>query len=126
MCLHERLVQLLALEVTGRSYHAQDHEGVPHESIRSHWESWQQKVTKINKINKKEVRELDEAQEVEGLGVGLEIEEVPDRRERSGMGHVQPGYGWDLVVGSIFQRTVELPTRRAYAGSRKPSGRRPA
>ena len=37
MCLHERLVQLLALEVqvTGRSYHAQDHGGVPHESIRS-------------------------------------------------------------------------------------------
>ena len=31
MCLHERLVKLLALEVqvTGRSYHAQDHEGVP-------------------------------------------------------------------------------------------------
>ena len=37
VCLHERLVQLLALEVqvTGRSYHAQDHEGVPHESIRT-------------------------------------------------------------------------------------------
>ena len=32
-----------------------------------------------------QVRELDEAQEVEGLGIGLEIEEVPDRRERSGM-----------------------------------------
>ncbi len=31
MCLHERVVQLLVLEVqvTGRSYHAQDHEGVP-------------------------------------------------------------------------------------------------
>ena len=71
MCLYERLVQLLALEVqvTGRSYHAQDHEGVPHESIRS--------------ASIEEVRELDEAQEVEGLGVGLEIEEVPDRRERS-------------------------------------------
>ena len=97
VCLHERLVQLLALEVqiTGRSYHAQDHEGVPHESIRSAFIE--------------EVRELDEAQEVEGLGVGLEIEEVPDRRERSGMGHVQLGHGWDLVVGSFFQRTVELP-----------------
>ena len=97
VCLHESLVQLLALEVqvTGRSYHAQDHEGVPHESIRS--------------ASIEEVRELDEAQEVEGLGVGLEIEEVPDRRERSGMGHVQPGHGWDLVVGSVFQRTVELP-----------------
>jgi hypothetical protein len=47
--------------------------------------------------------------EVEGLRVGLEIEEVPDRRDRSGMGHVQPGHGWDLVVGSIFQGTVELP-----------------
>jgi len=46
---------------------------------------------------------------VEGLRVGLEIEEIPDRRERSGMGHVQSGHGWDLVVGSIFQRTVELP-----------------
>ncbi len=35
MRLHERLVQFLALEVqvTGRSYHVQDHEGVPHESI---------------------------------------------------------------------------------------------
>ena len=43
------------------------------------------------------------------LGVGLEIEEVPDRRERSDMGHVQPGHGWDLVVGVVFQRTVELP-----------------
>jgi hypothetical protein len=97
MCLHERLVQLLALEVqvTGRSYHAQDHEGVPHESIR--------------RASIEEVRELDEAQEVEGLRVGLEIEEIPDRRERSGMGHVQPGHGWGLVVGSIFQRTVELP-----------------
>ena len=71
------------MQVTGRSYHAQDHEGVPHKSIRS---------TSIE-----EVRELDD-----------EIEEVPDRRERSGMGHVQPGHGWDLVVGSIFQRTVEL------------------
>ena len=92
--LHERLVQLLALEVqvTGRSYHAQDHEGVPHESIRS--------------ASIEEVRELDEAENVEGLGAGLEIEEVPDRRERSGMGHVQPGHGWDLVVGSIFLRTV--------------------
>ncbi len=68
MCLHERLVQLLALEVqvTDRSYHAQDHEGVPHESIR--------------RASIEEVRELDEAQEVE-----------------------------DLVVGSIFQGTVELP-----------------
>ena len=30
---HERLVQLLALEVkvTGRGYHAQDHEGFPYE-----------------------------------------------------------------------------------------------
>jgi len=53
-----------------------------------------------------EVRELHEAQEVEGLCGGLEIEEVPDRRERTGMGHVQPGHGWDLVVGDIFQRTV--------------------
>jgi hypothetical protein len=90
MCLHERLVQLLALEVqvTGRSYHAQDHEGVPHESIR--------------RASIEEVRELDEAQEVEGLRVGLEIEEIPDRRERSGMGHVQPGHGWELVVGNIF------------------------
>ena len=87
-------MQLLALEVqvTGRSYHAQDHEGIPHESIRS--------------ASIEEVRKLDEAQEVEGLGVGLEIKEVPDRREWSGMGHVQPGHGWDLVVGS---RTVELP-----------------
>ena len=61
--LHERLVQLLALEVQvpGRSYHAQDHEGVPHESIR--------------RASIEEVRELDEAQEVEGLGVGLEIKE---------------------------------------------------
>ena len=83
------------MQVPGRSYHAQDHEGVPHESIRS---------TSIE-----EVRELDEAQEMEGLGVGLEIKEVPDRRERSDMGHVQPSHGWDLVVGSIFQRTVELP-----------------
>ena len=76
-------MQLLALEVqvTGRSYHAQDHEGIPHESIRS--------------ASIEEVRELDE-----------EIEGVPDRREWSGMGHVQPGHGWDLVVGS---RTVELP-----------------
>ena len=117
MCLHERLVQLLALEVqvTGRSYHAQDHEGVPHESIRS--------------ASIEEVRELDEAQEVE-----VEIEEDPYRRKRSGMGHVQPGHGWDLVVGSIFQRTVELPdvpglVRRGehtLAQERKPSGRRPA
>ena len=96
VCLHERLVQLaLEVQVPGRSYHAQDHEGIPHESIRS--------------ASIEEVRELDEAQEVEGLGVGLEIEEVPDRRERSGMGHVQPGHGWDLVVGIIFQRTFELP-----------------
>jgi hypothetical protein len=43
------------------------------------------------------------------LRVGLEIEEIPDRREWSGMGHVQPGHGWGLVVGSIFQGTVELP-----------------
>jgi hypothetical protein len=32
---HERFVELLALEVkvTGRSYHAQDHESVPYEGI---------------------------------------------------------------------------------------------
>jgi hypothetical protein len=94
MCLHESLVQLLALElqVTGRSYHAQDHEGVQHESIR--------------RASIEEVRELHEAQEVEDLCAGLEIEEVPDRRERTGKGHVQPGHGWDLVAGNIFQRTV--------------------
>ena len=79
MCLHERLVQFLALEVqvACRSHHAQDHEGVPHKSIR--------------RSSIEEVRELDEAQEVEGLSAGLEIEEVPDRRERSGMGHVRMG-----------------------------------
>jgi hypothetical protein len=49
MRLPERLMQLLALEmqVMGRGYHAQDHEGV------------------------EEVRELDEVQEVEGLCGGL-------------------------------------------------------
>jgi hypothetical protein len=99
MCLHERLVQLLALEVqvTGRSNHAQDHESVPHESIR--------------RASIEEFRELDEAQkvEIEEIRVGLEIEEISDRRKRSGMGHVQPGHGWGLVRGSIFQRAVELP-----------------
>jgi len=82
----------LDVQVTGRSYHAQDQKGVPHESIR--------------RTSIEEVRELHEAQEVEDLCGGLEIEEVPDRRERSGMSHVQPGHGWDLVVGNIFQRTV--------------------
>ena len=94
MCLPERLMQLLALEVqvTGRGYHAQDHEGVPHKRIR--------------RASIEEVRELDEVKKVEGLCGGLEIEEVPDRRERTGMRYVLPGDGWDLVVGNIFQRTV--------------------
>jgi len=67
---------LLALEVqiTGRGYHAQDHEGVPHKSIR--------------RASIEEVRELHEAQEMEGLCCGLEIEEVPDRRERTGMSRI--------------------------------------
>ena len=90
-------MQLLALDVqvTGRGYHAQDHEGIPHKSIR--------------RASIEEVRELDEVQEVEGLCGGLEIEEVPDRRERTGMRHVLLGHGWDLVVGNNFQKTVELP-----------------
>ncbi len=90
-------MQLLALEmqVTGRGYHAQDHEDVPHKSIQ--------------RASIEEVRELDEVQEVEGLCGGLEIEEVPDQRERTCMRHVLPGHGWDLVVGNIFQRTVQLP-----------------
>ena len=69
MRLLERLMQLLALEVqvTGRGYHAQDHEGVPHKSIR--------------RASIEEVRE-------EGLCCGLEIEEVPDRRERTGMSRI--------------------------------------
>jgi hypothetical protein len=97
MRIHERLVQLLALEVqvTGRGYHAQDHEGIAHESIRS--------------ASIEEVRELHEAQEVEGLCGGLMIEEVPDRRERTGMSHLQPGHGRDFVMWSILQRSVELP-----------------
>ena len=64
------------------------------------------RITKAFRASIEEVRQLGEAQEVEGLFAGLEIKEVPDRRERSGMGHVQPGHGWDLVVGSIFRRTV--------------------
>ena len=89
---HERLVQLLALEVkaTGRGYHAQDHEGVPYEGNR--------------RASIEEVRELYEAQEVEGLCGGLVIEEVTDRRERTDVRHVQPGHGRGHVVGSILQR----------------------
>jgi hypothetical protein len=73
---HERLVQLLALEVkiTGRRYHAHDHEGVPYEGIR--------------RASIEEVRELHEAQEVEGLCGGLVIGEVSDRRELTDMSHV--------------------------------------
>jgi len=56
------------VQATGRGYHAQDHEGVPHKSIR--------------RASIEEVCELDEVQEVKGLCGGLEIEEVPDRRER--------------------------------------------
>jgi hypothetical protein len=97
MRIHARLVQLLAREVqvTGPGYHGQDHEGSAHESIR---------CTSIV-----EVRELHEAQEMEGLCGGLMIEEVPDRRERTGMSHMQPGHGRDLVVRNILQWSVELP-----------------
>ena len=47
-----------------------------------------------------------EAQEVEGLCAGLDIEEVPDRRERTDMCHVQPGHGRDLVVGNVELQDV--------------------
>ena len=62
MRLPERLMQLLALEmqVTGRGNHAQDHEGVPHKSMR--------------RASIEAISELDEVQEVEGLCGGLEIE----------------------------------------------------
>jgi hypothetical protein len=36
------------------------------------------------------------------------IEEVPDRRELTGMSNVQPGHGRDLVVRNILQWSVEL------------------
>ena len=97
MRLPECLMQLLALEVqvTGRGYHAQDHEGVPHKSIR--------------RASIEEVNELDEVKEVEGLCGGLEIEEILDRRKRTAMRHVLVSHGWDLVAGNILQRTVQLP-----------------
>jgi len=47
----------------------------------------------IRRASIEEVRELDEVQEVEGLCGGLEIEEVPDRRERTGMRHLLPDHG---------------------------------
>jgi len=59
------------VQVTGRGYHAQDHEGAPHESLR--------------RASIEEVRKLHEAQEVEGLCGGLVIEEIPDRRELADM-----------------------------------------
>ena len=88
MRLPERLMQLLALEVqvTGRGYHAQDHEGVPHKSIR--------------RASIEEVRELDEVQEVEGLCGGLEIEKIPDRRKRTGMRHVLPAMDGTSSLGT--------------------------
>jgi len=81
----------------------QDHEGVPHESIR--------------RASIEEVRELHEAQEVEGLCVGLEIDEIPDRRERTGMGHVQPGHGWDLVVGTSSKGPSSFQMCRISSGA---------
>jgi len=47
------------VQVTGRDYHAQDHEGIPHQSIR--------------RASIEEVRELHQVQEVEGHCGGLEI-----------------------------------------------------
>ena len=90
------VVKLLGfeMEVSCRGYHAKDHERIPHEGIRC--------------VSVDEVRELLEVQEVEGLHVGLAVEEVPDRRERTGMGHVKPGLGRSLVSRSILQRTVKL------------------
>ena len=46
---------------------------------------------------------------MEGLCAWLDIEEVPDRRERTGISHVQPGHGRDLVVGNVFQKIPDVP-----------------
>ena len=44
-----------------------------------------------------------------GLHLRLAVEEDPDRRERTGMGHVEPGASRSLVGRSVLQRTVQLP-----------------
>ena len=107
MGIDEGIVKLLGLEmeVSRRGYHAEDHEGVPQEGI------WRASVD--------EVRELLEVQEMEGLQLRLcAVEEVPDRRERTGMGHVEQGAGRNLVDRSVLQRTVQLPdvTRLGRSG----------
>ena len=62
-----------------------------------------------------EFRELLEVQEMEGLHLGLcAVEEVPDRRERTGMGHVEQGAGRSLVDRIVFQRTVGAASWRWF------------
>ena len=95
----------LEMEVSRCGYHAEDHEGVPQEGI------WRASVD--------EFRELLEVQEMEGLHLRLcAVEEVPDRRERTGMGHVEQGAGRSLVDRSVSQRAVQLPdmTRLGRSG----------
>jgi hypothetical protein len=69
---HERLVQLLALKVnvTGRCYHVQDPEGVPHEGSGEY-----------------PLRRSVNSTRLKGRGSQL-IEEVPDRRELTDMSNV--------------------------------------
>ena len=95
---------MLEMEVSRRGYHAEDHEGVPQEGIR--------------RASVDEVRELLEVQKMEGLHLRLAVVEFQDRRERTGMGHLEPGTGRSLVGRSILQRTVQLPdvTRLGRSG----------
>ena len=56
---------------------------------------------------------------MKGLHLRLRaVKEVPDRRERTGMGHVEQGVGRSLVDRSVLQRTVQLSdmTRLGWSG----------
>jgi len=88
---------LVYLQVTGRGYYAQDHESVPHKSIR--------------RAPIEEIRELHEAEEVKGLCGGLEIEEPCAARPWMG-----PRRWEHLPKDRLASRCAgSRPARRAYA-----------